>query len=276
MTPLEPDVKGSSTRGNHKNVLFMMADDLRPAIGAYNFPGMHTPNMDCLANEGTLFERAYVQLPLCSPSRGTIFTGRRPDTTTMYQFSTDFREDGANGASWVTLPQYFRQNGYYVTGTGKLFHPGYPVNEDAVDTHGHILSFDRYDDFGFESDLRRPDSSEGELRARVDGTLPNYYFHELDPVMSCENPGPGMTQKKFHGGENVCEVDADVAHADGRLLTDEAWGRLAIMQLRDATAQSKPWFVAVGFRRPHVPWVASKNRMPATQATCMHRNTRRH
>ena len=144
LTPLKSD--GVSTRDNHKNVLFMIVDDLRPAIGAYDYPGMHTPNMDRLADEGTLFRRAYVQLPLCSPSRGTIFTGRRPDTTTMYQFDTDFRKNGHHGADWVTLPQYFRQQGYYVTGTGKLFHPGYPVNEDAVDTHGNVLSFDRYDD----------------------------------------------------------------------------------------------------------------------------------
>ena len=80
----------------------MIVDDLRPAIGAYDYPGMHTPNMDRLAAEGTLFERAYVQVPLCSPSRGTIFTGRRPASTTMYQFDTDFRMDAVNGAEWVT------------------------------------------------------------------------------------------------------------------------------------------------------------------------------
>ena len=259
LTPLEPG--GSSPRDNHKNVLFMMADDLRPAIGAYNFPGMHTPNMDRLANEGTLFKRAYVQLPLCSPSRGTIFTGRRPDTTTMYQFSTDFRKDGANGANWVTLPQYFRQKGYYVTGTGKLFHPGYPVNMDAVDTHGHILSFDRYDDMESEERQRtaKPSDFEGhDTRPNVAGPAPNYHFHELSPVMACEGHSPGVEQQHFEGADNVCEVDIAKAREKGHPMIDEVNTNLALMQLRDASAQSKPWFVAVGFKRPHAPWVASK------------------
>ena len=257
LTPLEPG--GSSPRDDHKNVLFIIVDDLRPAIGAYHYPGMHTPNMDRLAAEGTLFERAYVQLPLCAPSRGTIFTGRRPDTTTMYAFNTDFRKDAVNGAKWVTLPQYFRNNGYYVSGTGKLFHPGYPANEDATDTHGNILSFDRYDDYGSEDDAREALGNEGDdIRARVVGQVPNHMFHEISVAEHCDPPPPGYTPQHWLGSEVVCEVDADLARAESHLLVDEAWGKLAIMQLRTSTAQPKPWFVAVGFRRPHVPWVASK------------------
>ena len=87
------------------NILFIIADDLRPLLGCYGHPQMHTPNIDALAQRGTLFNRAYCQYPLCNPSRTSILTGLRPETTGVLSNSAIFREKLPN---LVTLPQYLQ------------------------------------------------------------------------------------------------------------------------------------------------------------------------
>ncbi|XP_060581910.1 iduronate 2-sulfatase-like [Ruditapes philippinarum] len=102
---------------------------MRPQLGAYagkNFPApvspeMHTPNLDGLASRSLLLERAYVQEALCSPSRTSLLTGRRPDTTRVWEIGPYFRDVGGN---FTTLPEYFKMNGYRAVGMGKIFHPG--------------------------------------------------------------------------------------------------------------------------------------------------------
>ena len=101
------------------NVLFFMTDDMRPLLGCYGHPEMHTPNIDRLANRGTLFNRAYCQYPLCNPSRTSILTGLRPDTTGVVSNSVGFREKLPNV---VTLPQHFKAHGYHTQSIGKIAH----------------------------------------------------------------------------------------------------------------------------------------------------------
>ena len=105
------------------NVLFIIADDLRPWLGCYGHPEIHTPNIDRLAERGTLFNRAYCQLPLCNPSRASMLTGLRPATTGIYSNSGDFREILPDA---VDLQQYFDQNGYATHAVGKVVHERVP------------------------------------------------------------------------------------------------------------------------------------------------------
>ena len=79
-----------SAKGKY-NVLFIIVDDLRPMLGCYGISQMHTPNIDRLANSGTIFNRAYCQYPLCNPSRASILTGLRPETTKVYNNSADYK-----------------------------------------------------------------------------------------------------------------------------------------------------------------------------------------
>ena len=101
------------------NVLFILVDDLRPFLGCYGQPEMHTPNIDVLAQRGTLFNRAYCQYPLCHPSRTSMLTGLRPETTRVVSNSVGFREKLPNA---VTLPQHFKAYGYHTQSVGKIAH----------------------------------------------------------------------------------------------------------------------------------------------------------
>ena len=118
----------------HKNILFLVADDMRPNLGVYeesnkgifNHPRMHTPNLDRLASKSLLFERAYAVQALCSPSRTSTMTSRRPDTTNVHQIGFYWRDYGGN---FTTIPQYFKENGYTTIGSGKIFHKGPSSND---------------------------------------------------------------------------------------------------------------------------------------------------
>ena len=109
---------GARAEGQY-NVLFIIADDLRPLLGCYGHPQMHTPNIDTLAQRGTLFNRAYCQYPLCSPSRTSMITGLRPETTGVQNNSADFRQKLPDV---VTLPQHFKTHGYHTQSVGRVFH----------------------------------------------------------------------------------------------------------------------------------------------------------
>lgn len=113
LTKRQTDAEG------HYNVLFIIVDDLRPLLGCYGHPEIHTPNIDALAQRGTLFNRAYCQFPVCNPSRASILTGLRPDTTGVLDNSTDFRQTVPEA---LTLPQHFKTHGYHVRSVGKIAH----------------------------------------------------------------------------------------------------------------------------------------------------------
>src|SRR5690606_22099673 len=111
------------------NVLFLIADDLRTDMGIYGHPLAHTPQLDGLAAKGVWFEHAYCQYPLCNPSRSSLLTGKRPTTSGLYGNREWFN---ASFPDWISLPKYFKQNGYTTIRSGKVFHGGIEDRKSVV------------------------------------------------------------------------------------------------------------------------------------------------
>uniref|UniRef100_A0A8C8WUR5 Iduronate 2-sulfatase n=1 Tax=Panthera leo TaxID=9689 RepID=A0A8C8WUR5_PANLE len=117
---LESAAPSNSTTGP-LNVLLIIVDDLRPSLGCYGDKAIRSPNIDQLASRSLLFQNAFAQQAVCAPSRVSFLTGRRPDTTRLYDFNSYWRVHAGN---FSTIPQYFKENGYVTMSVGKVFHPG--------------------------------------------------------------------------------------------------------------------------------------------------------
>ena len=144
------------------NILHLVADDMRPNLGAYGHSFMKTPNLDKLAASGLLFDFAYTNFAYCAPSRNSFMSGRRPDRTRALNFRSTFRECRTSqapgcgpGEAWTTMPQFFLRQGYFTSAAGKVFHDGmddppswsYPSNQtkwlpcsagDVMDPNGNF------------------------------------------------------------------------------------------------------------------------------------------
>ena len=101
------------------NVLFIVVDDLRPQLGCYGVDSVHSPHIDELAAQGTVFDRSYCQQSVCAPSRASVLTGCRPDTTGIFDLQTPVRSVMPDV---VTLPQHFKNHGYTTRSIGKIYH----------------------------------------------------------------------------------------------------------------------------------------------------------
>ncbi|KAF7244900.1 Iduronate 2-sulfatase, partial [Varanus komodoensis] len=118
------------------NVLFIIVDDLRPALGSYGDTLVKSPNIDQLASRSVVFQNAFAQQAVCAPSRVSFLTGRRPDTTRLYDFDSYWRVHAGN---YTTLPQYFKEHGYITMSVGKVFHPG--ISSNYKDDYPYSWSF---------------------------------------------------------------------------------------------------------------------------------------
>ena len=203
------------------NVLFIVSDDLNTMLGCYGDPLAKTPHIDRLAALGVRFDHAYCSYPLCGPSRNSFLTGLYPNSTGILSNAQIFRQSIPQQPS---MPQSFRLAGYFAARIGKLYHYNVPR---SIGTDGH-------DD---------PASWELELNpAGVDRL-------EEEPKIFSLTPG------QFGGTLSwYASPQPDARHTDGMLAADAEW----VLE-RCARDKSRPFFLAVGFFRPHTPYVAPQN-----------------
>ncbi len=196
------------------NVVLLMADDLAATLGCYGYPAVKTPNLDKLAASGLLFDRAYCQFPHCNPSRASIFSGLRPQETGVTDNADNLYQ---NRPGVMTLPHWFREQGYATARCGKIFHLGVPSGLESMDDPAAW-------DFGLPFRDERPYPKARESRVQV-------------------NTGgkAGFSWKEINERTETL-MDSEIAS------TAVNW-----LERRDP---SKPFFLAVGFHRPHLPLVA--------------------
>ena len=151
---LAPWPASAATSAQRPNILLLFSDDMRTELGCYGTPGIKTPNIDALARRSVRFDRAYVQFPLCNPSRSSLLTGRYP-TATGVLGNTEFL--GSRHPEWDTLPMYFRKNGYTTLRTGKIFHGGFDDTAAWVEG-GEPRPLGNDDRKGSTQDPKRSDS----------------------------------------------------------------------------------------------------------------------
>ena len=198
------------------NVLFIAVDDLRPEINASGSNVIKTPNLDRIAAKGTTFDRAYCQQAVCSPSRSSLMTGRRPDATRVWDLETHFRKALPNA---VTVAQYFKEHGYYSMSMGKIFHGG-------------------FDDTLSWSEPSQYPKAPGYVSAAA---------------LKMQDDPANIDKKGRARGPAVEEADVpDDTYTDGKVA------RLAVKTLGELKQKGKPFFLAVGMAKPHLPFVAPK------------------
>jgi len=244
--PPDPDVAPSppapltppSPQG-YKNVLFIVVDDLRPEISAYGHHYMKTPHLDKLASEGTVYTRAYVQYSFCAPSRNSFMTGRRPDATKAWNFLDHFREEGI-GDKWKTMPQWFRENGFFTVGSGKLFHPALPPNFDVPHSWQRMYY---------------PGCNTGEKMNGWDVADPNVTTLTCLAQSGCEAQAI-VAGDSDPANQTWCSLNTSLLKNP---LGDDLVLSSGIKLLQEAAENLKgptprPFFVGVGFHKPHLPW----------------------
>ena len=199
---------------NRPNVLFIAVDDLRPQLRCYGVDWVISPHMDALAHDGILFERAYCQQAICAPSRCSVLSGCRPDTTGVYYLDKPLRNAMPDV---LTLPEHFRKNGYETISIGKIYH---------------------HQDDDSQGWSKEPIMAKGDWQGR------GYLTDEAIELVKTNGRGLGPAYES-------ADVNDD-DYQDGKNT------RFACEELRRLKDAGKPFFLAMGFLKPHLPFSAPR------------------
>ncbi len=206
------------------NVLFIVVDDLRTQLGCYGIPWVRSPNIDALAKQSLLFERAYCQQAVCAPSRASVLSGCRPGTTGIHGLRTPLREAMPDV---LTLPEHFKNAGYETVSIGKVYHH---ANDDL------------------QGWSKEPSQASGDWKGR--GYLTDEALEAIKKCNAAEK-AKGSGRRGLGPPFEAPDVPDDAYH-DGK----EA---LAAMEELDRLNDlDHPFFMALGFHKPHLPFNAPK------------------
>ena len=231
-----PDDSSSQFKPAKYNILFFSIDDLAPRLGCYGDSLAITPNLDRFAQEGALFTQTYSQAAVCAPSRASLMTGLRPDSNRVWHLGDKFREKMPDV---TTMPQYFHEQGYYTVNIGKIFHNYMP---DSVSWDEPDLRPEQYkrpewlkrdgETFYVNKETNRHQKTKRDSLVKL---RPDYYADGW-------NNGPAWEMEDVH----------DSMYYDG------AQTELAKRTLSRIAKKKQPFFLGLGFFRPHLPFAAPK------------------
>lgn len=217
------------------NVLFIVCDDLNTRVSTSGYPHIRTPSFDRLAAEGMRFTRAYCQYPVCGPSRASFLSGLYPESSGVLDNKTDIRD---RSPGRVSLPQLFKQGGFWTGGVGKVFH-------GRLD-HGD-LAWDEYHKFDndwnpvVERARREFEAENGSIEERSNRKAWRAKLRSIRKAAGGQTP-PGFGPTDMTDGQ----------HRDGKNV------RQIVDWLDKGASGDKPFFVACGIHKPHVPFLAPK------------------
>ena len=231
----------SKAQNQKKNILFIAIDDMKPILGAYGDDFAISPNIDKLADQGVVFNNNHCQYAVCGPSRASLLSGQRPDQTQILDLKTKIR---AKRPNVTTLPQHFRQSGYVTYGVGKIYDPR------SVDKKLDKPSWTKYiypNKLKYHEGYNAPELGyyqKPENLARIAELR-----KEAIEKGIAKNKINGYIKKRFKPAYENADVPDD-AYIDGAIVNG------GIKLMKEAAKQDKPFFLAVGFKRPHLPFNA--------------------
>ena len=227
------------------NILFIAVDDLKPLLGCYGNTLVKSPNIDRLAKMATVFNKNYCQQAICGPTRASLMTGSRPDVTKIWNLTTQMRDVNPD---IVTLPQYLITQGYTTSGIGKIYHPSSAIG--SVDPVSWSIPYLKSKESDFPAELGLPANGQYQLPETKARMTPDIIAERKqqnkDLAANDENP------KSIKGPSTECIDVPDNAYQDG------VNALLAKDQIIALSKSDKPFFMAVGFSKPHLPFVAPK------------------
>ena len=232
------NLENKETLAEKPNILFLSIDDLRPDLGCYNNTEIKTPNIDALASSSMVMLNTYCQAAVCAPSRASTMLGYRPDSTRVWHLGDKFRKINPNA---VTMPQYFNKAGYYTVNIGKIFHNYMPDS----------ISWD-------EPDLRpTPYNTEAHLKRDAETY---WYTKEAQAIQviardSLKSVGKG---KSIYGDGWNHGPAIEAANLPDSVYYDAMQTQLALKTIDRIKDKKQPFFMGLGFYRPHLPIVAPK------------------
>ena len=215
------------------NILFIAVDDLKPYINSLGYTKSITPNLDRLVSSGMAFTSAYCQQAVCGPSRASLLTGLRPDKTQVWDLQTLIR---SKNPDVITLPQYFRQSGYKTIGMGKIFDPR------SVDKDSDLQSWS-------EPFKRKFKLAEGYEDLA-------YEFYQDAAIKAKERAGVKIKNGEFEKSE--VKISTENLDVPDDAYMDGAMANYAVSQLLSLGKSTDPFFLAVGFKKPHLPFVSPR------------------
>ena len=227
------------------NILFIAVDDFKPEIGAYGNTLIKTPNIDRLAKMGTVFLNNYCQQAVCGPTRASLMTGMRPDVTKVWDLKTQMRDMNPD---IVTLPQYLITQGYTTSGIGKIYHPSSALKK--VDPVSWSIPYLELKESDFANGLGFPANAQ-------------YQKAETKALFPPKEKGKGKEKEKKDDGDDETPASTKGPSSECIDVPDNAYndGVYALKAKEQITALTKagqPFFMAVGFHKPHLPFVAPK------------------
>ena len=233
-----------SVFAQQKNVLFIAVDDLKPMLGCYGISEIQTPNIDRLAESGTVFLNNHCQQAVCAPSRASLLTGLRPDNTKVWDLKTIMRDYVPDV---LTMPQYFRQNGYETVAYGKIYDPRSVDKE--LDKLSWSIPYNDVNIYNYSDEDGEPYL--GRWQSPETKALAEKYINEAEKKGLKGYKQKAYAQKFVKPSTEMVDLPDD-AYADGQTVQN------AIGMMKELANNEKSFFLAVGFKKPHLPFTAPK------------------